>query len=241
MGSVVGDCPILELDPPPKVITFDCYGTLVQWHRAVREAARAILDKHIPVGASHDRVIAFADRLRAIAVEHQQQRPFRDYEAVLRASLERALFEAGYEALAADLQTLLATLGRIDPHPEVPAALACLRERYRIAIISNTSDNLIAGTVRAIGTPVDFVVTAEQAQAYKPDHRLFLHAYATMGVSKDETIHVGMGQFTDLKVCRELGVRSVWIDREGEPLDPAWQPDAVMKDLSGLPALLLPA
>lgn len=238
-ACIVGDCPILKLDPLPKVITFDCYGTLVQWHRAVREATRVILDKHTPVGASNDRVIAFADRLRAIAVDHQQQRPFRDYETVLHASLDQALSEAGYEASATDLQTLLAMLGRIDPHPEVPAALARLRERYLIAIISNTGNDLIAGTVRAIGTPVDFVVTAEQAQAYKPDHRLFLHAYATMGVSKDETIHVGMGQFTDLKVCRELGVRSVWINREGEPLDPAWQPDAVMKDLSKLPELLL--
>jgi len=238
--SITGDCCILKLEPPPKVITFDCYGTLVQWHRAVRQAARVILDRHMLASPTHDRVVAFADRMRGIAVELQQQRPFRDYQTVLQASLNRALSEAGHPASAADLQTLLATLGRIDPHPEVPNALARLRERYRIAIISNTGDDLIAGTVSAIGTPVDFVITAEQAQAYKPDHRLFLHAYATMGISKDETIHVGMGQFTDLKVCQELGIQSVWIDREGEPLDPAWHPGAVMKDLSGLSDLLLP-
>lgn len=172
----------------------------------------------------------------------QQQRPiFRDYKAVLHASLDQALSEAGYEATAADLQTLLAILGRIEPHPEVPDVLSRLRERYRIAIISNTGDTLIAGTVSAIGIPVDFVVTAQQARAYKPDHRLFLHAYAIMGVSRDETIHVGMGQFTDLKVCKELGIRSVWINREGEPLNPAWQPDAMLKDLSGLAELLLPS
>ncbi len=192
----------------------------------------------MPAGASHDQVVAFADRLRAIAVDHQQQRPFRDYEAVLRASLDQTLSEAGYEASASDLQSLLAILGRINPHPEVPAALTRLRERYQVAIISNTGDSLIAGTVSAIGTPIDYVVTAEQAQAYKPDHRLFLHAYDTMGVSKDETIHVGMGQLTDLKVCLELGIQSVWIDREGEPLDPAWHPNAVIKDLSELPDLL---
>jgi 2-haloacid dehalogenase len=182
---------------------------------------------------------ALAERLRELAVKNQQQPPFRAYEGVLDASLNQALSEAGHAATAADLETLLATLSRIDPHPETPAVLACLRERYRIAIISNTGDDLIVGTVSAIGTTVDFVVTAQQARAYKPDHRLFLHAYSTMGITQDETIHVGMGQFTDLKVCRELGIRSVWIDREGEPLDPAWQPDAVLKDLSGLPDLLL--
>jgi 2-haloacid dehalogenase len=232
---------MLELDSRINVITFDCYGTLVQWHDAVRRAAASILERHLSAHASTDSVASFAARLREIAMEHQQQSPFRDYEAVLDASLNQALRETGHDATAADLETLLATLGRIEPHPDVPEALARLREHYRIAVISNTSDHLIADTITAIGTPIDFVITAQQARAYKPDHALFHHAYAAMGVTKDETIHVAMGQVSDLKVCQELGIRSVWIDREGEPLDPAWQPDAVLKDLSGLPQLLMPS
>lgn len=232
---------MLELDSRIKVITFDCYGTLVQWHDAVRRAAASILERHLSAPASTESIASFAVRLRESAMEHQQQSPFRDYEAVLDASLNQALRETGHDATAADLETLLATLGRIEPHPDVPEALARLREHYRIAVISNTSDHLIANTITAIGTPIDFVITAQQARAYKPDHALFHHAYAAMGVTKDETIHVAMGQFSDLKVCQELGIRSVWIDREGEPLDPAWQPDAVLKDLSGLPQLLMPS
>jgi 2-haloacid dehalogenase len=232
---------MLELDSRIKVITFDCYGTLVQWHDAVRRAAASILERHLSAPASTESIASFAVRLREIAMEHQQQSPFRDYEAVLDASLNQALRETGHDATAADLETLLATLGRIEPHPDVPEALARLREHYRIAVISNTSDHLIANTITAIGTPIDFVITAQQARAYKPDHALFHHAYAAMGVTKDETIHVAMGQFSDLKVCQELGIRSVWIDREGEPLDPEWQPDAVLKDLSGLPQLLMPS
>ncbi len=232
---------MLELDSRTKVITFDCYGTLVQWHDAVRRAAASILERHLSAHASTESIASFAARLREIAMVHQQQSPFRDYEAVLDASLNQALRETGHDATAADLETLLATLGRIEPHPDVPEALARLREHYRIAVISNTSDHLIANTITAIGTPIDFVITAQQARAYKPDHALFHHAYAAMGVTKDETIHVAMGQFSDLKVCQELGIRSVWIDREGEPLDPAWQPDAVLKDLSGLPQLLMPS
>lgn len=241
MSGIPGERPILKLDPLPKVITFDCYGTLVQWHRAVRQAAGVILYRHLLEDTSQDQVAALADRLRAIAMEHQQQPSFLEYEAVLCTSLNQVLSEAGYEATLADLETLLTTLGRIDPHPEVPAALARLRERYRIAIIGNTGDELIAGTVSAIGTPVDFVITAQQAQAYKPDHRLFLYAYSAMGVTKDETIHVGMGQFSDLKVCQELGIRSVWIDRMGEPLNSDWAPNAVLSNLSELPKLLLPS
>lgn len=232
---------MLELGPMPKVITFDCYGTLVQWHRAVEKAALAILLHHLGRAATPGQAAALAVRLREVAVTHQQRAPFCPYKSVLQASLDEALAEAGHAATPDDRETLLSILRRIAPHPEVPAALDRLRASYRLAIISNTDDDLIAGTVAAIGTPIDFVVTAQQAQAYKPDHRLFLHAYAAMGVTRDETIHVGMGQFTDLKVCHELGIRSVWIDRLGETPNPEWPPDTVLNDLSGLPMLLLPS
>jgi 2-haloacid dehalogenase len=176
--------------------------------------------------------------LREAAVAQQQRPPFCDYKSVLHSSLNKALAEVGYTATQDDQQILLSSLRRIEPHPEVTAALERLRSRYLLAIISNTDDDLIAGTVAAIGTPIDFVITAQRARAYKPDHQLFHHAYSIMRVTKEETIHVGMGQFTDLKVCHELGIQSVWIDRVDEPLNPQWLPDAVMDDLSGLPPLL---
>ncbi|WP_267425602.1 haloacid dehalogenase type II [Methylobacterium sp. GC_Met_2] len=229
---------MLQLQPVPTIITFDCYGTLVQWHAAVRSAARAILAGRVTQAEAEDRSPTLADRLRSAAVERQQHPPYCDYKSVLRSALAVALAEAGHTATPEDEGTLLSTFGRIEPHPDVPAALTRLRARYRLAIISNTDDDLIAGSIAAIGLPIDFVITAQQARAYKPDHRLFLHAYEIMGVTKQETVHVGMGQFTDLKVCHELGIRSVWIDRAGEPPNPNWPPDAALNDLAGLPDLL---
>ena len=229
---------MLQLQPAPTVITFDCYGTLVQWHDAVRSAARAILAGRIAQAEVEDQSTALADRLRSAAVERQQRPPYCDYKSVLRSALAVALAEAGHTATPEDEGTLFSTLSRIEPHPDVPAALARLRAHYRLAVISNTDDDLIAGSIEAIGVPIDFVVTAQQARAHKPDHRLFLHAYEIMGVTKEQTVHVGMGQFTDLKVCHELGIRSVWIDRAGEPLNPNWPPDAELNDLVGLPDLL---
>ena len=229
---------MLTLDPPPTVITFDCYGTLVQWHRAVKEAACAILRAHALAGELDGQAAGLADGLRAAAMARQARAPFHDYKDVLRSGLDEAMAGLGRTAGEGDGDTLLSFLRAIKPHPEVPAALERLRMCFRLGIISNTDDDLIAGTIAAIGVPVDFVVTAQQARAYKPDHRLFLHAHAAMGVAKEETVHVGMGQFTDLKVCHELGIRSVWIDRAGEP--PAdWPAHAVLGDLSGLPALLM--
>lgn len=229
---------MLHLHPTPTVITFDCYGTLVQWHDAVRSAARAILASRVTKADADDRSVALAERLRRAAVERQQRPSYCDYKSVLQSALTEALAEAGHAATPEDAETLLSTLGRIAPHPDAPAALERLRGRYRLAVISNTDDDLIAGTIAAIGVPIDVVVTAEQARAYKPDHRLFRHAYATLGVTQEETVHVGMGQFTDLKVCHERGIRSVWIDRLGEPLNPDWPPHAKLNDLSGLPDLL---
>lgn len=232
---------MLQLHPAPKFVTFDCYGTLVQWHLAVQTAARAILERRLPGGDAKNRSAALANRLREAAVRRQDRQPYCDYKSVLRSSLADVLSDEGYVATPEDEKTLLSILGRIEPHPEVPAALTRLREHYGLAIISNTDDDLVAGTISAIGVPIDFVITAQQARAYKPDHRLFQYAHATIGVTKDETIHVGMGQVTDLKVCHELGIRSVWIDRLAEPLNRSWPPHAALPDLSGLPDLLSPA
>jgi 2-haloacid dehalogenase len=230
---------MLTLEPPPRVITFDCYGTLVQWQQAMREAVMSVLSAHPGKDARPELAASLATDIRARATIQQQRQPYRCYAAVLRTSLEEALANKGHTATEDDHRTLWSRLSRIAPHPDTPAALTQLRTRYRLAIISNTDDELIAGTVDGLGVPVDFVVTAQQAGAYKPDRRLFDHAYATMQVARDETIHVAMGQFADLKVCKELGIRSVWINRDDEPLDPQWSPDVVLPDLADLPGLLL--
>jgi 2-haloacid dehalogenase len=229
---------MLRLTPVPKIITFDCYGTLVQWHRTMRDAASSVLLAHLETEVMPAQVASLADKIRSNATAHQQRQPYRRYEAVLRSSLEEALADIGEVATEEDHRTLWTTLWRIDAHPDTPAALTQLSSRYKLAVISNTDDALIAGTIEAIGAPLDFVITAQQAGAYKPNHRLFEYAHEQMKVTKDETIHVAMGQFTDLKVCTELGIRSVSINRDGEALDRAWSTDAILADLSTLPKIL---
>ena len=86
---------MLNLDPVPKVISFDCYGTLVQWHRALKDAADMIVAAHLPKRDTDGQASGLADRLRALAVEHQQRLSFCDYRSVLHASLEQSLAEAG--------------------------------------------------------------------------------------------------------------------------------------------------
>jgi 2-haloacid dehalogenase len=225
--------------PEPKFVTFDCYGTLVQWHRALQTAIRAILAQHLgPVGVVDGQVTDTVEALRTTSTEHQQLAPFREYKTILRSSLAEVMARKGLSPKSDDGEALLSHLCAIPPHPEVPDVLERLRSRFRLAIISNTDDDLIAGTVAAIGVPIDDVITAQQARAYKPNHQLFLHAHAVIGATPDETVHIGMGQVTDLQVCHELGVRAVWINRLGEALNPNWTPHAVLSDLTNLPELL---
>lgn len=228
-----------RLVPQPKWITFDCYGTLVQWHAALRGAVRAVLANHQETPERDDiRLTELVDALRAFSMAQQARSPYRDYKTVLRSSLNEVMSQRAMPPGPRDGDALLSFLHAIPPHPEVSTALLRLRKHFRLAIISNTDDDLIAGTVASLGVPIDFVVTAQQAHAYKPDHRLFRHAHAVIGVAPEETVHVGMGQVTDLKACHEMGIRAVWIDRLGETLNPDWTPEAVLPDLVALPDLL---
>ncbi len=225
--------------PNPKFITFDCYGTLVQWHRALATSIRAILMEHLEAtGADETEVTGTVEALRTSSMEHQQRSPYRDYKTILTSSLAEVMVQKKLSLQPGDGEALLSYLRSIPPHPEVPVVLQRLRAQFRLAIISNTDDDLIAGTVAAIGVPIDFVITAQQARAYKPDHQLFLHAHAVLGVTPDQTVHVGMGQVTDLKVCHELWICAVWINRIGETLNPDWTPQAVLPNLTGLSELL---
>ena len=224
--------------PQLKCITFDCYGTLVQWHAALRRAVCSVLAGHREQSAWNDiQIDELVDALRTLSMARQQRAPYRDYKTILRSSLDEAMTRLGLSPDPKDGELLLSFLREIPPHPEVPPTLERLRQQFDLAIISNTDDDLIAGTVALLGVPIDFVVTAQQAHAYKPDHRLFHHARAAMGFASEETIHVAMGQVTDLKICHEMGIRAVWIDRHGETLNEDWAPEAVLPDLIGLPEL----
>lgn len=87
--------------------------------------------------------------------------------------------------------------------------------------------------------PIDYVVTAEQVQAYKPSAQLFEHAYRVMGVAKQDTVHVAAGMFLDMKACHDLGVRAIWINRYSDKGNPDWLPYTELNDLAAVPRTLM--
>ena len=161
-------------------ITFDCYGTLVQWYEVLLQEIGAILAEH---GAEGPGAAAILDSFSAQGRRLTAERPHRLYRDILRIGFAAAFGEHGLTPSADQIEAIASSPARMGPHPEVPNALRQLRERYRLAIFTNSDDDLIAPTVARIGVPFDYVITAEQARAYKPSRQLFDYAYRTMGVT----------------------------------------------------------
>ena len=231
------DPSLFKLDPAPKVITFDCYGTLVQWYEVLLREIATTLAAH---GRDEAAAPAILDSFSAQGRRLTAEKPHRLYKDILRIGFTAAFREHGLNPDTDEIARIAASPAVMGPHPEVQGALRRLRERYKLAIFTNSDDDLIAPTVAGIGVPFDYVITAEQARAYKPSRHLFEYAYRTMGVTPGETVHVAMGMYWDMKARHELGLRGIWVNRRGETGNPDWLPYAEVSDLDGAVALLLP-
>ncbi|EWY41380.1 hydrolase [Skermanella stibiiresistens SB22] len=218
-------------------MTFDCYGTLVRWYEVLLSEVGATLAKH---GAGDVSASAIIESFSAQGRRLTAEKPHRLYKDILRTGFSAAFGEYGLNPSAEEIEGIASSPMTMGPHPEVPDVLRRLRERYKLAIFTNSDDDLIAPTVARIGVPFDHVITAEQARAYKPSRQLFEYAYGVMGVTPNETVHVAMGMYWDMKARHELGLRGIWVNRRNETGNPDWLPYAEVSDLNGAAELLLP-
>jgi 2-haloacid dehalogenase len=218
-------------------ITFDFYGTLVQWHEGVEAAFREILARHGKPAADPAPLIhAFHGEGRRL----RDTLPWKPYRTVLRDSLRFALNHGGRAMCDDDVAGLIARLSALPAHPDVPAALAAFRQKgFRLAAISNTDDDLIAGSLPSLGLALDAVITAQQARAYKPDPKLFQFAHTALNVTPAEVIHVAASQPLDMAVCKQLGLRAFWVNRRGERAELQWMPFTEVKDVGEAARLIV--
>jgi 2-haloacid dehalogenase len=216
----------------PTFITFDCYDTLVEF--PIDHVTRQILGPRAE-GTDFDRLLGDFERLRFETTTHAPYQPYRD---VLRGTLRQIMERYGLPYREEDGDALLAAVRTWGPYPDVPPALERLRPRSKLAIITNSDDEIMAENVRRIGVPIDVVITAEQAAAYKPSLATFAFALERLGCRSEEIVHVAQGFEYDIVPTHALGWRRVWINRYGLPGDPAYGPYDELPDLSGLPDLL---
>ena len=219
----------------PTWLTFDCYGTLIQWDEGLLAAMDAILSAK---GGDIDQAafIAGYDRHEH---ELEEQKPHPSFKQVAALALELAMKEFGLPFDPADADLLTSSIGGMPPFPEVVATLDKLKAAgFRLAIISNTDDAIIAGNVAQLGGFVDRVITAERAEAYKPSPQIFRHAWKTLGIGMDDLVHICASPHLDLAAARELGFRTIWVDRGTgrKPLSD-YRPNEIVPTLDEVPGL----
>ncbi len=223
--------------PKPEWLTFDCYGTLIQWDEGLLAAVNKILADHPGSGVDPETLIRVYDKH-----EHalETARPHRPFRTVAAEGLRLAMEELNLAYSADHSDVLTGSISHMPPFPEVIPALAALKAQgFKLCIISNTDDDIIAGNVSQLDGHIDRVITAQQAGAYKPARQIFDFAHGALGVTPSDVVHICASPHLDLVAARDLRFRSIWIDRGTgrKPLDD-YTPDAVFPTLGHVPSFL---
>ena len=190
-----------------EVLSFDCYGTLIDWEKGIVGAIRALVGEAVAQLSDDELLGAFA------AVEHRAEVPYKRYREVLAVSLREIGDRLGFAVSDSQAAGLGASVGDWPPFPDSAAALRRLKSRFRLAVITNCDDDLFAASERRLEISFDFVITAQQVGSYKPDPANFRFALDRIGVSPERVLHVAQSLFHDHIPAKALGMTTVWIDR----------------------------
>jgi 2-haloacid dehalogenase len=190
-------------------LTFDCYGTLINWEVGAIEALRPLLARH-GVTLPDDEIIQAFQDIDAELCEP----PYRPYRAVLAGVVEGFGHRFGFPVGVAERDLLAWSLPSWKPFPDTVGVLRALKGRYRLAVVSNIDDDLFAATARHLGVDFDHVVTAEQVRSYKPRPPIFQEAIRRLSVAPGVIAHVAEGA-SEISPARRLGCATVWVRRHG--------------------------
>jgi 2-haloacid dehalogenase len=189
-------------------LTFDCYGTLIDWETGLLSALHRILSAHGKV-IDDAALLALYGDFEQLAEEGQ----FRPYRKVLESVVHSFGAHFRFAATDREAQSLPDSLATWEPWPDTVSALHRLKTRFRLAIISNVDDDLFAATRPRLQVDFDEVVTAQQAQAYKPSLKIFELALSRLGTPRSRILHVGQSVFHDVVPAQKLGLSTVWVNR----------------------------
>jgi 2-haloacid dehalogenase len=227
--------PLDEMRDQVETISFDCYGTLIDWESGIRRTFE-MLAAAGPNPIQADELFD-AYLLTEAAVEDMEYRSYRD---VLGGVQERLAQRFGL-SVAAERRTLLAdSLADWRPFDDTNDALSRLKRRYRLGVLSNVDRDLFAATAKHLSVEFDFVVTAEDVRAYKPAHPHFFRLLEDAGQNRASILHVAQSLYHDGVPAHQLGIPFVWINRRGETNETIATPLATFPDLASLADALTP-
>jgi len=191
-----------------EILTFDCYGTLIDWEAGILAALHRIL-------AAHNKTVDDATLLKLYGDFEQvaEQGEFHPYREVLQSVVRRFGAELGFAPTSEQTRSLPESLATWKPWPDTVAALHQLKSRFRLVVLSNVDDDLFAVTRPQLEVDFDEVITAQQARAYKPSLKLFELALSRINAQAHRILHVAQSVYHDVVPAQSLGLATVWVDR----------------------------
>jgi 2-haloacid dehalogenase len=217
----------------PSLMSFDVFGTLI----SVRDSSYGAFERILAdAGARHVDVKTFWEFWEHRNIAHYRK-PYRSYREICQLSLTEAFAHFGVTGESRLIERYFEAFPRFFLYDDVVRTLERLARRYRLAVVSNIDDDLLALT--PLRREFDLVCTAQRAKGYKPDGTLFRYLIANAGCDKSEILHAGQSQFTDLVGGKPLGLTIAWINRRQVPLDDSVpRPDFIFADIHSLTGLV---
>ncbi len=197
-----------------KAISFDCYGTLIDWESGIVNALSEWSRGRGGALGRAELLAAFSDAEPRV----QSARPEMAYPKVLAEVARRIGRRFDLPVTDADAASFAASIVLWPPFPDTAAALSRLRKRCRLAVLSNVDRKSFAAAQEALGIEFDLVCTAEDIGSYKPDPRNFrflLARLAELGIDPGELLHAAQSLFHDIEPANTLGIRTAWVNRYG--------------------------
>ncbi len=190
-------------------ISFDCYGTLIDWESGILPVLRAVLARH-GQSLSDAAILELYGEFEAEA----ESGPYLSYRDVLQAVVRAFADRFRFHASSDEIRSLDRSVSDWPPFSDTVAALGELRKGYKLAVISNIDDDLFAETRKRLDVEFSAVITAEQARSYKPSLNNFQMALRTLAISPDRLLHAAQSVYHDVVPARSLGISTVWVNRK---------------------------
>ncbi len=222
-----------------EVLTFDCYGTLIDWESGIWAALSPIL-------AAHGRTLAREEALELYGRFEAEVEggELHEYREVLGLVLDKIGRQLGFAPSPAEREAFSGSVMDWPAFPDSPRALQALHTKYKLAIISNIDDDLFAFSEQKLGVKFDWVITARQARSYKPSLNNFRLAFQRIGLPPAKILHVAQSLYHDILPARSLGLANVWVNRRhgkagsGATPPAQVQPDLEVPDLQSLARMI---
>lgn len=194
-------------------VTFDCYGTLIDWETGIQRAFKHALEG---TGLSQAQEAELFELYQEEEKRIEGEMPYRKYREVLSLAASAAARRFG-KSIPEKLSSVLAEqLPGWEPFPDTNPALEKLTTEYVLGILSNVDDDLLASTLKHFTVPFDLVVTAERVRSYKPETEHFEEARRIIGADR-EWLHVAASLYHDIDPASRLGINTAWINRKNSP------------------------